>query len=357
MLPFKLYLSKSELKKLVSKLEASRSNGTLNEYKRIAAILALSEGHSVNEVAKIFRITVGAIYNWLRSYMLEGISGIMNKKIPGRPSKLTKKQRKELARLIDKGPEACGFTSGCWRTPMIQEIILREFGNLYSVRYLSQLLKNMGYSYQKAAFVAAKKDEEKRATWLRDTWPSILRQAQEKNGYILFGDEASFPQWGTLSYTWARKGKQPLVKTSGNRRSYKVFGLVDYFTGKFFAKARDGKLNSDSYIDFLTGVLSKTRKHIFLIQDGAPYHKGKKMAEFFTQHADRITVYTLPSYSPDFNPIEKLWKKIKQHGTHLKYFPTFETLTNKVEDMLIDFKNAANEVLALFGFYKKMEIL
>lgn len=355
MLSFKFHLSKSKQEILLSKLELSRKNGNLSEYTRIAIILLLAEGREVKEIVKMFKVSAGAVYKWLKNYMLYGLSGIINKKIPGRPSKLTKKQRRKLMDLIDKGPEAYGFTSGCWRTPMIQEVILAEFGKFYSVRYLSQLLKNMGYSYQKAAFVAAKQDEDKRTAWLEDVWPLILKEAKKRNSYILFGDEASFPQWGTLSYTWARKGKQPLIKTSGNRRSYKVFGLIDYFTGRFFAKGRDGKLNSDSYIDFLKGVLTKTRKHIFLIQDGAPYHKGKKVKEFFAKHADRITVYTLPSYSPDFNPIEKLWKKIKQHGTHLKYFPTFESLTNKVEEMLIDFEYAAKEVLALFGFYQKME--
>ncbi len=142
----------------------------------------------------------------------------------------------------------------------------------------------------------------------------------EKNGYILFGDEASFPQWGTLNYTWSKKGQQPIIKTSGCRKSYKVFGLIEYFTGKFFAKGHHGKLNADAYITYLKEVLSKTRKHIFIIQDGAPYHRGAKMNTFFKQNSDRITVYRLPSYSPDFNPIEMLWKKIKQQGTHLKYF-------------------------------------
>ncbi|OEU64790.1 MAG: hypothetical protein BBJ57_04790 [Desulfobacterales bacterium PC51MH44] len=59
-------------------------------------------------------------------------------------------------------------------------------------------------------------------------------------------------------------------------------------------------------------VLSKTRKHIILIQDGASYHTTKAMNQFFAQKAHSITVYDLPSYSPDYNPIEKLWKKIME---------------------------------------------
>ncbi len=195
----------------------------------------------------------------------------------------------------------------------------------------------MGFSYQKAKFDAAKKDEAKRKEWLKEKWPKHLKLAKEKNSYILFGDEASFPQWGTLSYTWAKRGKQPVVKTSGLRKGYKIFGLIDFFSGRFFSKSHEGRFNSESYATFLEEIMAETEKHIILIQDGARYHTSKAMREFFNKHADRITVDELPSYSPDYNPIEKLWKKIKEKETHLHYFPTFESLKNKVQSALDNF--------------------
>ena len=70
---------------------------------------------------------------------------------------------------------------------------------------------------------------------------------------------------------------------------------------------------------------------IILIQDGARYHTSAETSAFFAQQAARLQVFQLPTYSPDYNPIEKLWKKIKQQDTHLHYFPTFEALTDKVE--------------------------
>ena len=100
---------------------------------------------------------------------------------------------------------------------------------------------------------------------------------------------------------------RPTAKTDGKRKGYKVFRLIDYFTGNSFSKGHEGKLNGEAYVEFLKNVLSKTRKHIILIQDGASYHKSKVVKEFFLEHSSRITVYEFPSYSPDFNPIEKLW--------------------------------------------------
>ncbi|WP_197910453.1 hypothetical protein [Desulfosarcina ovata] len=57
---------------------------------------------------------------------------------------------------------------------------------------------------------------------------------------------------------------------------------------------------------------------------------------------------------PNYNPIEKLWKKIKEKEIHLHYFPTFECLKNKVEEALLHFKDLKNEILPLFGFYRNL---
>jgi transposase len=284
-----------------------------------------------------------------------GPSGLKSQKGPGRKPKLTKSQRKELDKLITEGPAASGFPGACWRSPMIQQLILKKFGVFYAVAYIAQLLKNMGFSFQKAKFVSDHKDTAKRKEWLEKKWPEILKLAKEKSAHILFGDEASFPQWGSLTYTWAKKGQQPIVKTSGIRKGYKVFGLIDYFTGHFFCKGHEGRFNSESYASFLKEVMSQTKKHIILIQDGARYHTSKAMKKFFAQHSNRITVYQLPSYSPDYNPIEKLWKKIKEKEIHLHYFPNFDSLKNKVEEALLHFKDLQNEILSLFVFYNELE--
>lgn len=354
MIAFKIKLSTKEIRNLTMLLEAARKKGDLEEVNRITSLISLGSGYDVETVSEILMVGMSTIYQTVKKYLTRGLQALVSKKRPGRPPKLTKNQRKKLAAMIDDGPEKHGFSGGCWRTPMVQELILQKFGVFHSVKYLSELLNVLGFSYQKAKFVAANRNEEARQEWLNKTWPKIKKAAKKSNGYILFGDEASFPQWGTLSYTWSRKGHQPVVKTSGNRKGYKVFGLIDYFTGRFFSKGHVGKLNALSYIEFLSEVLSKTRKHIYLIQDGAPYHKGALMRAFFEKNSYRLTVHTLPSYSPDFNPIEKLWKKIKEHGTHLKYFPTFESLIDKVNETLIDFSNSATEVLALFGFYENL---
>jgi transposase len=156
---------------------------------------------------------------------------------------------------------------------------------------------------------------------------------------LLFGDEASFPQWGTLTYTWARRGQQPKVKTSGKRTGSKIFGLLESLTGRLLYQGQAGRLNSATSMAFLKSVLAYTRHPLILIQDGARYHTSAETTAFFAQQAARLQVFQLPTYAPDDNPLEKLWKKITQQDTHLHYFPTFEALTEKVEQALLKFTN------------------
>jgi transposase len=350
MLPFRLTISTPLCKDMEVALLAAQRRGDIRLVKRLLAIFALRDSNSPDKVAALLHVSVETILDWARRFLCYKLQGLKDKKSPGRKAKLTKSQKRQLAALIDAGPTACGFSSACWRTPLIQHLIHEKFGVFYSVHYLAQLLKNLGFSYQKAKFVADHLDEQQRQLWQQKTFSEAVQVARQQNAYLLFGDEASFPQWGTLSYTWSRRGRQPEVKTSGKRKAYKVFALIDYFTGKLFYQATEARLSSETYAAFLTQVLAKSDRPIVLIQDGARYHTSKAMQEFFAKHAARLTVFQLPSYSPDFNPIERLWKKIKQQETHLHYFPTFDSLKEKVEQALVKFANAPKQILALFGF-------
>src|SRR5204862_7091617 len=109
---------------------------------------------------------------------------------------------------------------------LIRVLIWREFGVLYTRHYVSTWLGNRGGSFQKARCVSDQLDAARRHAWLQETWPMILRTAMRRKGLILLEDEASFAQWGSLSYMWARRGHQPEVPTSGKRKGSKVFGAI-----------------------------------------------------------------------------------------------------------------------------------
>jgi transposase len=354
MTSIRISLTRITNKKLSDLYLKARKMGDFRLINRLRAIQSVNSGKTYSSISEILKVSPESIRLWVREFILKGVDSLKLKHSSGRPPKLTGHQKKLLSTMIENGPAQVGYPGACWRSPMIQDLIQEKFKTFYSVAYIAQLLKNMGFSFQKAKFEASHLDEKKRQDWLETTWPEIQKKAKKLGAYILFGDEASFPQWGSLSYTWSRIGQTPIVKTSGKRKGYKVFGLIEYSTGRFFSQAQEGRLTTAAYLHFLEDVMEKTDQHLLIIQDGARYHTSIEAKQFFDDNSDRMTVYQLPTYSPDYNPIEALWKKIKQTGTHLNYFPTFESLTEKVDLMLGLFEKEAKEVLKLFGFYNTL---
>jgi transposase len=349
----RITFQKETVKEIQEKLCEAYISGDLRLVRRLSVLLGMVRGEDLDTLVKTWKITCQTAYNWLKSFIEERWQGLPYLKPSGRPARLTKSQKQELYEVVQAGPEAAGYSCGCWNSCMIQEWILQKFKVLYNRFYVCELLRHLGLSYQKARFISDHLDEDARREWLQEEWPAILAQAQQLNVPIFFGDEVSFAQWGSLSYTWAPKGNQPEIPTSGIRKGYKVFGIIEFFTGQFIYQGTTERFNSESYAEFLKSVLAKMKGKLILIQDGARYHTSKATREFIEQHKDRLIVYQLPSYSPDYNPIEFLWKKVKTNATHNRYFAEFAKLTQSVDDALALLSTQADEIKCLMGVYVK----
>lgn len=351
MTSIRIRISKETVKNMTVMLQKSYKSGDSKMARRLLVLLDFSRGDRPEEIADKHGVAISSIYQWLKKLMTAGIASLRPRWKGGRPAKLSKTQRKQLSDLMKAGPQAAGYPGGCWSGLVVQDLIWREFGVLYNAHYVCDLLKSLGFSYQKARFVSDHLDELKRLLWLKQVFPEFKRQAEAAGGLLLFGDEASFAQWGSLSYTWAPIGQQPTIKTTGKRKSYKVFGLIDLFTGRLFYQGIEGKFNSESYIAFLKTVLQQSKQPLYLVQDGARYHTSKLTKQFFQDNANRLKVAQLPSYSPDYNPIEYLWRALKRRTTHNVYFPDFDTLITSVEDALAYFQTQTDYVKSLFTVY------
>jgi len=416
-----LSFSKAMVEGLEKELSRGLSLNNLRLYKIAQSLLWVHEGKGLKSIARLLRVEVKTVDNWLRRFIVKGFGWLCGQHYQGRgrKSKLSAEQKQTLYELVKKGPEASGFSCGVWNSALIVELIWRRWGIRYSPRYLSRLLKKLGLSYQKARFVSDKSDEEDyekaRRVWAQKTWPALLKRAQVANAVILFVDEVSFALWGSLGRTWAPRGKQPQVKTSGKRKGLKMFGAMEFHSGAFYyhearaykltatalkslkgqglaaekvsrlevlkgsvyasracylsaleqalqaplsapeqtallqaAQQENGQFNGDSYIEFLTQLLAQIEQPIILIEDSVRYHSSQAVQQFCaTLEKGRLEKVALPKFSPDCNPIEKLWKNTKRDATHLKYFQTFEHLRASVLGAFRQYLEEATKVICV----------
>jgi transposase len=106
-----------------------------------------------------------------------------------------------------------------------------------------------------------------------------------------------------------------------------------------------GRFNGAGYVEFLKQLLARFDAPIILIEDGAPYHRSREVNHFHAEHAQRLTIELLPAFSPEYNPIEKLWRNTKKEATHLKYFNTFDELRASVLRVFHQYLDDATQVI------------
>jgi transposase len=139
----------------------------------------------------------------------------------------------------------------------------------------------------------------------------------------MFEDEASFQLDPTLHRTWARRGQQPRVPTRGERKTAHVYGAITTRTACFSYAFAD-VFNGASFLSFLKLLVRRFRRHkVFLIIDNAPCHSLTAEGQvWLATHHDRIELHRLPSYSPELNPTEGVWKTTRKMTTHNRFFAT-----------------------------------
>jgi transposase len=130
---------------------------------------------------------------------------------------------------------------------------------------------------------------------------------------LIFTDEASFRQDSTLHTTWSRVGCPPEVPVTGQRKSVKILGAIELWKARFHYRP-DTVFNACTYLAFLEQLArSYRRQGAILIQDNASYHTDSDVWAWFDANRHWLEVHPLPSYSPELNPTERLWRYTRQN--------------------------------------------
>jgi transposase len=138
----------------------------------------LETGHCKAEVARRVGAHPASVKRWWEAYQKNGEGGLAAKPVPGRPSKLTARQRKWLVARLLKGAKANGFPTDLWTCPRIAKVIDDRYGVRYHVDHIPRLMASLGFSAQKPEKRAVERDEERIARWVARDWRRIKKGRQ-----------------------------------------------------------------------------------------------------------------------------------------------------------------------------------
>lgn len=157
----------------------------------------------------------------------------------------------------------------------------------------------------------------------------------DSNLEVMFYDEAFFKRESTISRGWYLTGIKHSVPCPVTKEKVGVSGAINWRDGTVYSLIFDG-CDSNTFICYLKSLLEDYRgnRKIALILDNASSHKSKSVKGFVESVKERLELIYLPPYSPDLNPVERVWKDLRYKVTHNVYFDSKEALENRVVDYL-----------------------
>ena len=135
----------------------------------------LKQGLGLSETARRIRSSVSSVHRWSQDWKKRGDEALASKPAPGRPRKLTARQRERLLRLLLQGAVANGYPNELWTLKRIASLIHKKFGVGYHPSHLWRVLQSCGWSCQVPEKRAIQRDEQAIARWKRHKWPAIKK--------------------------------------------------------------------------------------------------------------------------------------------------------------------------------------
>lgn len=151
-------------------------------------------------------------------------------------------------------------------------------------------------------------------------------------------DEVHFQQHGSRCRLWVPpEVDDPVCRHAPTRKSISFFGAVRLRDGKLLTSRPEGMFNAETCWDFLRKLERHSRqsgREVVVIIDNARYHHANLHAAWRESVAPRFRLHFLPPYSPDLNPIERVWKLVRRRCLHNQYFPALSDVVSAVQPTL-----------------------
>jgi transposase len=215
-----------------------------------------------------------------------------------------------------------------WTLKKLGRWVEVKLGRQVSRNTLRHILKTRGLSWKKCKKLLSKADPQKRKTFVEQFQLLFERMCRDEL-CIVYVDESHFHQDLDLGYTWAPVGKAVWRESTSPPLSARInwYGAYDFSEGQAFIW-HEGKCNSEHTVQFLQRLIAwphLANRQLLIIWDGAPWHRSQTVRTQAQQLG--IELIQLPAYSPDLNPIEGLWKwmrqEVTQHFCHVSLHDLF----------------------------------
>lgn len=215
-----------------------------------------------------------------------------------------------------KKPTDVNLPGSRWTVKKLIQLVEAKTGRRVCRNTIRSILRRSGLSWKKCKKLLGRANPDKRADFVGQLAEMFEATCQE-NAIMVYIDEVHLHQDMDIGYSWSVKGQADWVVSQSPGLSAKLnwYGAYDFTNGRCLIWEH-GRCNSDNTVKFfeaMTNWLNVQDKTVYIIMDGAPWHRAGIVYEAAKRLG--LKLVRLPAYSPDLNPIEGLWKWMREEIT------------------------------------------
>jgi transposase len=284
------------------------------ELRRVAVRMVLA-GKTRIEAAAAVGVDRHAVGAWVTAVERSGeaaLAGGKRGRRPGEQQALSAAVQRKLKRLIAKKcPDDLGLPCALWTREAVGLLIERESGVRLSKTTIGSYLRSWNYTAQRPSRRAKERRQPKVRRWLKRTYPRIVERARTEGADIHWGDETGISNQANYGRSYAPQGETPVIVRPAARFTCSMISTLTNL-GVLRFMVFEGALTAFIFLSFLQRLIRDAPRKVFLIVDNLRVHRAKLVTAWVKANRDKIELFYLPPYAPEFNPDEFVNNDVKQ---------------------------------------------
>jgi transposase len=290
--------------------EAHRAERNKRHADRIKTVLALDDGFSHKDIADILRLDDSTTRTYEAEYLTGGLDEMLADHHEGGSARLAAEERRTLASHLSEvvyhsAKEICAY-------------IKDTYAHTYTPEGLVPMLHRLGFVYKKTKQIPGKADPKKQKDFIA-LYRRLKKKIKRSNAVLYFLD-GTHPQHNAVAaYGWIKKGTDKELRTNTGRTRVNLNGALNAEDHSVVVEEEE-TIDKHAAIRLFQALEAKhpTAETIYCIMDNARYYHAKDVREY--EKNSRITMVFLPSYAPNLNLIERLWKFFHTSVLYNRYY-------------------------------------
>lgn len=324
-----LVLPRSQRRRIERRFRKTRDR---IEAMRCQILLLLHDGHSAGDITERVRCARATVYRTLYRFEELGEAGLSDRRLHAESRKVTPEIMNYLYSLLDISPRSLGWQRSTWTLELLALQVEERMKVKLSASHIRNILLWLDCRRGRPR-PGLRIPFRGRRKIIRAIQGLVGRASEREEVFYL--DEADIDLNPRIGPCYMKRGKQLVVLTPGKNEKRYVAGALNARTGRVIHTYSRSKC-SGLFLSLLEKMKAAYRRaeKLHLILDNCIIHKSKRTQAWLRQFGSRFVMHFLPSYSPEHNVIERLWKQMHDHVTRNHRHRTMQDLLSAIEQFL-----------------------